>query len=105
MSARTIRATCAAALAVVLAAAVAADVLAQGAAPASTDAALATAPVTLDGVELFRVRGVSSYPAETRAQAIGERIAAAAADRSIALDSLRTVRSTTRPASTPGISC
>ena len=33
-----------------------------------------TAPVTLDGVALFRVVGVSAYPAERRAQSISSRI-------------------------------
>ena len=32
---------------------------------------LPTAPVTVDGVTLFRVRGISSYPAERRAAEIG----------------------------------
>src|SRR6266540_3469147 len=32
------------------------------------------APVTLDGRVLFRVRGVSAYPAEQRAHVIAERI-------------------------------
>ena len=52
---------------------------------------IATAPVELDGVVLFRVRGVSSFPAATRAQSIQDRIAAAAADPAIAIDSLRIV--------------
>lgn len=46
------------------------------------------APVVLDGKILFRVRGVTAYPAEQRAQAIGERIEAIAADRSISVDAL-----------------
>jgi hypothetical protein len=40
----------------------------------------AYAPVTLDGQPLFRVHGISGYPAERRAQAISERVAALAAD-------------------------
>ncbi len=55
------------------------------------DSTLATAPVALDGVELFRVRGTSSYPAETRADAIAGRIAAVATDRGITIDSLHAV--------------
>lgn len=47
------------------------------------------APVTLDGEPLFRVRGFSGYGAERRANAISERIAAIAADRSVSLDSLK----------------
>jgi small-conductance mechanosensitive channel len=47
-----------------------------------------TAPVVVDGVPLFRVRGISVYPAERRAAAIAERIATLAADRSIPVESL-----------------
>ena len=47
-----------------------------------------TAPVVLDGVTLFRVRGISSYPAERRAAEIANRIAAVAADRAIPAESL-----------------
>lgn len=49
------------------------------------------AEVTLDGAALFRVRGVASYPAEKRAQAIAERIRTVAADRSVPIGALRTV--------------
>jgi small-conductance mechanosensitive channel len=49
------------------------------------------APVTLDGKVLFRVRGVSAYPAEQRAHAIAERIEALAADTAIPTTALRTV--------------
>src|SRR4029450_3326481 len=41
---------------------------------------LPTAPVTVDGVALFRVRGISSYPAERRGAEIADRIARVAAD-------------------------
>src|SRR5213596_1774649 len=41
----------------------------------------ATAPVVVDGVTLFRVRGLSAYPADERASVIADRIRAAAADR------------------------
>jgi len=47
-----------------------------------------TAPVVLDGVTLFRVRGISSYPAERRAAEIANRIAGVAADRAIPAESL-----------------
>ncbi len=57
----------------------------------AAEGAIATAPVEVDGVELFRVRGVSSYPAPERARRIKERIEAAAADPTISLDSLRIV--------------
>src|SRR5262249_30999046 len=52
---------------------------------------LVTAPVTLDGEMLFRVRGVPALPAEERAHLISERIAAVAADPAIAPESLRVV--------------
>src|SRR6187397_2836033 len=48
-----------------------------------------TAPVELDGRLLFRVRGATSLPAQTRAQQIATRIADAAADPSITLDDLQ----------------
>jgi small-conductance mechanosensitive channel len=41
------------------------------------------APVIVDGVTLFSVRGVSAYPAERRAEEIGNRIVAVAANRAI----------------------
>ncbi len=49
------------------------------AAPPATEK-IAAAPVVIDGVELFRVRGVSAYPAKKRAQVIAARIKALAAD-------------------------
>ena len=49
---------------------------------------LPTAPVTVDGVALFRVRGISSYPAERRAAEIANRIVDVAADRTIPVDSI-----------------
>ena len=51
----------------------------------------ATAPVVVDGVTLFRVRGLSAYPADERASAIADRIRAAAADPGVAIGSLRVV--------------
>src|SRR5262245_2967303 len=50
-----------------------------------------TAPVEIDGAELFRVRGVSSYPAPLRAASIRERIIAAAKDPAVSLESLRVI--------------
>ena len=50
---------------------------------------LPTAPVMVDGVALFRVRGISSYPPERRAAEIAKRIADVAADRAIPVDSLK----------------
>lgn len=49
------------------------------------------ADVTLDGRVLFRVRGITSYPAEKRAKDFGDRIRAVAADPSVRTDSLRVV--------------
>ncbi|CAG0983529.1 partial Mechanosensitive channel MscK, partial [Geobacteraceae bacterium] len=47
-----------------------------------------TAPVVVDGVVLFGVRGFPAYPAETRAQAIADRIEAVAADPTMSRQSL-----------------
>ena len=47
------------------------------------------APVVIDGESLFFVRGISAYPAETRARQIADRIRALAADRNVSTDSLR----------------
>ena len=52
-------------------------------------AAPATAAVTVDGVELFRVRGVSAFPAEERAERIAERIIEVARDGSVAADAVQ----------------
>ena len=49
------------------------------------------AAVTLDGEVLFQVRGLPAYPAEERAKTIRQRIEEIAADRSVAIDSLRVV--------------
>lgn len=48
-----------------------------------------TAPVELDGNVLFRVRGVSSYPAERRAEGIRDRVASAASNTGIPLADFR----------------
>jgi small-conductance mechanosensitive channel len=50
-----------------------------------------TAPVEVDGHVLFHVRGVSSFPAARRAEAIGERIAAAASNPSLSIEHFRIV--------------
>jgi small-conductance mechanosensitive channel len=55
---------------------------------AAADADVATAPVAIDGTVLFVVRGVTSYPAETRAKIIRDRIVGVAADPTIAVESL-----------------
>lgn len=57
--------------------------------PSSHDDEVVTAPVDIDGVTLFRVRGVSSYPAETRATMIRDRIISAATDGTLSTDALR----------------
>jgi small-conductance mechanosensitive channel len=49
----------------------------------------ASAPVVVDGVELFRVRGISAFPAEKRADAIASRITVLAADPTFLPESLR----------------
>ena len=56
---------------------------------ATTD--VARAAVTLDGEVLFRVRGVTAYPAEQRALTVSGRIEAIAADRSVSTNTLRVV--------------
>jgi small-conductance mechanosensitive channel len=63
----------------------------EEAAIVATEMGANTAPVTLDGKVLFRVRGVSAYPAEQRARAIAERIKALAADTTIPTTALRMV--------------
>ncbi len=68
-----------------------------GAVPELEDAvAYERAPVTMDGEELFRVRGGTSYPAAERAKAIQERIKSLAGDKSIPADSLRVIESADR---------
>ena len=53
------------------------------------EAEIETAPVEVDGLLLFRVRGASSMPAGTRAANISRRIEAVAADASIPSSALR----------------
>lgn len=50
---------------------------------------LETAPVVIDGQVLFTVRGLSSFPAEKRAQTIGRRIEEAAGDAGFASAGLK----------------
>jgi hypothetical protein len=79
------------------------DIPAVAAAPAAPSSTQERAEVTLDGVALFQVRGVTAFPAEQRARDIGERIRAIAADPSVPVDALRVVEagagSTSSPAS------
>ena len=58
---------------------------------ASEDPEIQLATVELDGTALFRVRGVSSLPADVRAQRIHDQIVAVASDRSLGVESLRVV--------------
>ena len=71
----------------------AASTVTQGPAtnPSDIDAAAESerAAVKLDGEVLFQVRGIAAYPAEERAKTISKRIAAIAADPSVATESLR----------------
>ena len=55
------------------------------------------APVKLDGQSLFRVRGVSAYPARQRAQAVADHIRAVARDRGY---NSRDIRANETPIST-----
>jgi len=50
-----------------------------------------TAPVVIDGTVLFRVRGVTAYPAAERAAGIEASIRRVAADRAIPLDAIKVV--------------
>ena len=82
---------CAALLSLVLAVGMMTGARAQHPADPIVEAEIATAPVELDGSVLFRVRGISSYPAEERARRIQERLQAVAADPAVPLDSLEIV--------------
>jgi len=66
---------------------------AQEEAPANDESAAVTAPVIIDGQELFRLRGISSYPAEVRAATIRQRIIDAARNRAVNPDELHLERS------------
>src|SRR5215472_12136475 len=59
----------------------------------ATERGVTTAPVAIDGRVLFRVRGVSAFPATERAAAIASRIKAFAADGTIPASALRTAES------------
>jgi small-conductance mechanosensitive channel len=69
-------------------------VAAQDSSAVQTEVVTATAPVMLDGATIFRVRGISSYPAERRAAEIAGRIEALASDRAFPAESV-TVKDTT----------
>jgi small-conductance mechanosensitive channel len=57
----------------------------------SSERIVATVPVIIDGRALFKVRGVSAFPAEDRARAIADRIKAIAADNRIPPNALHLV--------------
>jgi small-conductance mechanosensitive channel len=57
------------------------------------DAEIETAAVAVDGRVLFRVRGVSSFPAQARAAAIAQRIEHVAGNPAIPAESVRLVES------------
>ncbi len=64
----------------------------NGSDPSGIDAAESErAPVRLDGQLLFYVRALPATPAQERAKTIGQRIEEIAADRTVAVDSLRVV--------------
>jgi small-conductance mechanosensitive channel len=65
------------------------DTASQGSTRAESPLEQPTAPVALDGVTLFRVRGTSAYPAERRASEIAGRIAALASDRTVPAESVQ----------------
>ena len=67
------------------------SIRAQQAPPSDAEVEVTTAPVELDGVELFRVRGVSSLPAEERARRIRDRLVTVGDNSSITTDSLQVV--------------
>ena len=58
-------------------------------APAAAASAPATAPVQIDGVTLFHVRGVEAYPAGVRARAIARTVVGVARSRHFRGDSLQ----------------
>ena len=63
---------------------------AAGAQEQAAPQAAATAPVTVDGAELFRVRGVAAFPAQERAAAIARAIREAAQDPAVSASAVRT---------------
>jgi small-conductance mechanosensitive channel len=75
-------------LILLLTAFVAENSFAQAAPNAPEEQAVHTAPVIVDDMTLFSVRGVQAFPAEERAEAIADRIRKVAADKSIPAASL-----------------
>ena len=64
-----------------------------GEAELTAEAGIPTAPVEIDGKLLFRVRGVTSFPAEQRARGISHRIEEVAANPAFKVDAVRIVES------------
>jgi len=62
-------------------------------APPQQEASVETAPVVIDGMVLFKVRGISSFPAKERAKAIAGRIMRLASDPAVKTDSIVVVES------------
>jgi small-conductance mechanosensitive channel len=65
----------------------------KGAPETALEAEVHSAPVEIDGREIFRVRGVSSFPAERRAEAVASRIRALAANPAFNPEDLRAAES------------
>ena len=59
--------------------------------PDSGEPAIDVSPVTIDDMVLFYVRGIKSFPAEDRAEAIEERIKIIAADSTVKTESITAV--------------
>src|SRR5262245_48518515 len=57
------------------------------------EAAFQTSPVTIDGSELFQVRGVQAFPADDRANHIVDSIEKTARNHSISSDAITMVES------------
>ena len=68
-----------------------ARLLAQAPGPAAPQDEIVTAPVEVDGAVLFRLRGVTSFPAEQRAAIVRDRIVAVANDPAIGVESINSV--------------
>ncbi len=60
------------------------------------DLSKVVSPVEVDGVKLFYVRGISTFPAKERASTISRRIRKAAANNSINADSVRIITEETK---------
>ncbi|MBP6335689.1 MAG: mechanosensitive ion channel [Bacteroidia bacterium] len=60
------------------------------------DLSKVVSPVEVDGVKLFYVRGISTFPAKERASTISRRIRKAAANHSINADSVRIITEETK---------